>query len=465
MMRRAVAGVLALCAAEDPSTLTTSSPSLRVVADDQRSCAEEFEEFIRKFGKKYDSLEEKERRAAIFCQNLEFIKQRNSEGHNYTVGVTPFADMTTEEFRSSFGLPPESRNLSAIWGGLPEEAPLLRGTLGGPPDSVDWRRSGAVSVVQNQGHCGACWTFATAGAIEGAWKVAGGSLYTLSEQQLLDCADDTYHNSGCKGGNPMNAFVYVRDKGLCTARSYNYRAVQSGCQANSCTQVIPPGGVRGYRAVAHDSESALMEAVAQQPVSVAIDGDSVVFQLYTGGVITGDCFTKIDHGVLLVGYGNDGGTPYWIIKNSWGASWGEDGFGRLSRKAGGLVGECGILSDASYPVLNKGKVVPGTWDPDPGTVAGIIFAVICGCCVAGFMYSQLCARRNRRQPPLLASQPAQVQASRFSMPNPWARQAVTPAPAPSATAPYAAQPAASAPPQAPGRSGNSAPSRLLQQNK
>eukprot|EP00435_Cladocopium_sp_Y103_P073207 s64_g42.t1 len=252
---------------------------------DDRTCTEEFETFISKFGKEYETAEEKEKRMQIFCENLQWIRQRNSEGHNYTVGITPFADLSRKEFSSKYGLQKtNSTNISSIWGGLPlqTEDPLdttsnklLRGILG-VPDSVDWRSKGAVSVVQQQGKCGACWSFAANGAVEGAWKVYGGSLYTLSEQQLVDCAAADYGNDGCHGGNPYNAFIYARDHGLCTARSYTYQAAQGSCRASQCNLVIPVGGVRGPLAVQADDENAMMRAVAQQPVAVAIDGDDLV---------------------------------------------------------------------------------------------------------------------------------------------------------------------------------------------
>ncbi|CAK9008412.1 unnamed protein product [Durusdinium trenchii] len=194
----------------------------------------------------------------------------------------------------------------------------------------------------------------------------------------------------------------------------------------------------------------------------------------TSGILGGDCGAKLDHGVLLIGYGSSGGQNYWIIKNSWGVQWGENGFGRLARGVGGS-GECGILSDASYAVLDKGKVVPGTFDPDPGTVAALLFALLCACCVAVFIYTQFCKRRQRRDP--LLSQPTPQAPSTRVMPNPWAiclskaQQAVTPsvqrgvmtpsAPTPSGS--IVAQPVAAQPPaDAQARTGNSAQSRLLQ---
>jgi len=377
------------------------------------------------------------------------------------VGITPFVDLSPEEFRSSYGISEyyKTANASVVWGGLGEveEPPLLGASA--LPDAVDWRREGAVSVVQNQGHCGSCWSFATAGAVEGAWKVLGGDLYTLSEQQLVDCAGEAYHNLGCHGGNAINGFAYISQNGLCTARSYQYVAVQGSCRADSCQQVIPRGGVTDFRLVDHNNENALMQAVAQQPVAVAINGDSLVFQTYRGGIISQNCGTTLDHGVLLVGYGTDAGRTYWIIKNSWGVMWGEDGYGRLARGISG-PGECGILTQASYPILNRSKVVPGSFNLDPGTVAAIAFAALFGVGALVFCYSQFCKGRLRRQP-LLTPSPA-AQASPNAMPNPWAsRQAVTPAPAPSAPpAPVTGVPVVNATQV---RKGNSAASRILNQ--
>merc|ERR1712151_1072822 len=132
--------------------------------------------------------------------------------------------------------------------------------------------------------------------------------------------------------------------------SYPYKASQGECSTSSCKIAIPKGGVTGYKDVAADSEQALMSALNQQPVSIAIEADKSVFQLYHSGVLQGLCGASLDHGVLAVGYGTEDGKDYWLVKNSWGSSWGVNGFIKLLRGKGGS-GECGILSQASYPVV------------------------------------------------------------------------------------------------------------------
>merc|ERR1711959_259407 len=218
--------------------------------------------------------------------------------------------------------------------------------------SVDWSTHGAVTPPKNQGHCGSCWSFSVTGALEGAWQVATGKLVSLSEQEFVDC---DHVDGGCNGGLMDQGFSFATRNGLCTESSYPYHAKAGTCQQSSCTVGIPQGGVIGFKDVATDSMQALMSAVAQQPVSIAIEADQMSFQLYNGGVLSDYCGTRLDHGVLLVGYGTDG-KDYWKVKNSWGPTWGEQGYLRLFRGKGGS-GECGLLREPSFPVVAPSYVV------------------------------------------------------------------------------------------------------------
>merc|ERR1712228_407669 len=190
-------------------------------------------------------------------------------------GINQFSDLKAEEVVAGYtGLKPKS-----TWEGLPN---LGTHTYNGEAlaDSVDWTTKGAVTPVKNQGQYGSCWSFSTTGSIEGAWEIASGKLVSISEQQFVDC--DTV-DSGCNGGLMDNGFKYAEGNALCTEQSYPYNAKKSQCEKQKCTIAIPQGGVTGYKDVA-DSEQALMSALNQQPVSIAIEADKSVFQLYHSGV-------------------------------------------------------------------------------------------------------------------------------------------------------------------------------------
>jgi C1A family cysteine protease len=285
-----------------------------------------------------------------WIDNDKYIDLHNSNNATYTLGHNQFSGMDSEEFRSYLGFSgyvPMSNNLRSS-----------SNSVHSVPSSVNWVEKGAVTPVKNQGQCGSCWSFSTTGALEGAYYVKNGKLPSFSEQQLVDC-DNFQHGGkdhGCNGGLMDNAFNWIsKNGGLCTEEEYPYVSgttkTAGSCQT-SCT-LVDDSKIHSHVDVPKNSDSSMMEAVAQQPVAVAIEADQKDFQLYQSGVFTGSCGTKLDHGVLVVGYGTSNGEDYYLIKNSWGTTWGDNGYiyiGRGSQFNNGN-GQCGVLMQASYPLL------------------------------------------------------------------------------------------------------------------
>lgn len=221
---------------------------------------------------------------------------------------------------------------------------------------VDWVKRGAVTPAKNQGStCGDCWAFSTTGALEGAHFIATNKLVSLSEQELLDCANQTYGNQGCVGGRFFQAAKYVKQHGLCNETSYPYKGVQGTCKVDSigCKSLVT--GPTSVSFGPSHSESELFDVLVKEPVSIVIEADQKCFQFYKEGILTyKECPCgqggNLDHAVLLVGTGEVLGVGYWTVKNSWGETWGEKGFVRLERNVGSQgEGMCLLTLDASYP--------------------------------------------------------------------------------------------------------------------
>jgi len=218
---------------------------------------------------------------------------------------------------------------------------------------VNWVTAGAVTGVKDQGYCGSCWSFSTTGAIEGAYYNKYNTLTSFSEQYLVSC--DNRKNGGtdmgCNGGLMDSAFEWSEDHGVVTEASYPYTSGAEG-ENGDCLSTgtkVANAAPKSYTDVTPKSDSAMMSALNQQPVAIAIEADQVAFQLYSSGVFTADCGDSLDHGVLAVGYGTLDGTDYYLVKNSWGTSWGDNGYIYLERGVSQKTGQCGLLSEPSYP--------------------------------------------------------------------------------------------------------------------
>jgi len=294
-----------------------------------------FEEFKTTYGKVYLAAEE-EHRFKVFRSNLDFINNFDEKARGFSVKMNRFGDLSAEEFGAIY------RGTRFTKEYTPVESTVDVSDLAA---TVDWRTKGAVTGVKDQGQCGSCWSFSTTGSVEGAWFLAGHSLTSLSEQNLVDCSGNE-GNQGCNGGLMDQAFQYIIDnKGIDTEASYPYTAQDGTCSFSSSNVGAT---ISSFTDVSSGDENALMTAVNKQPVSVAIDASQSSFQFYSGGVYNEPACssTSLDHGVLAIGYGTDNGTDYWLVKNSWGTSWGLSGYIEMSRNANN---QCGIATSASYP--------------------------------------------------------------------------------------------------------------------
>jgi len=335
-----------------------------------------FDMYVKEFNKIYVSDVALQYHREVFNTNLEQIKQINaaySSGEiTFFAAVNKFADLKQDDMKRFKGLR-RSTGSSALLSELPH---INAADL---PASIDWRTKGAVTAVKNQGGCGSCWTFSTAETLESHIAVKTGKLLTFSEQQIVSCAKNPSKcggTGGCEGATQELAFNYTRDAGgISLESSYPYTGTDSPCDAS---KIKPVATIDGYVRLDSNNASQLMSAlVTQGPIAISLAASGLSFQLYGGGILSGNlCGWDIDHAVQAVGYGVENNVGYWIVRNSWGPGWGESGYVRIYREiapgkpeACGIdnspgdgdgcpdgpkkitvCGECGILSDSSYPV-------------------------------------------------------------------------------------------------------------------
>lgn len=298
-----------------------------------------FSNYIRQYNKQY-SDDELISRFSIFKDNVNKIEKHNRENHLWKMSINEFADLSADEFKIKYtGFNKPSYNL--------RRTKFMLDFTNDVPEEIDWTSKGAVTPVKDQGQCGSCWAFSTTGSVEGAYFISTGKLTSLSEQQLVDCAG-SYGNQGCNGGLMDYGFQYIQDNGICSESEYGYKASDDKCK--KCKSVTK---IESFVDVTPNSEKALQQAVSIQPISVAIEADQMSFQFYSSGVLTATCGTNLDHGVLVVGYGTLNGVDYWKVKNSWGSSWGQNGYILLARNIKSPSGQCGIAIQPSYPIINN----------------------------------------------------------------------------------------------------------------
>jgi len=305
-----------------------------VAAFTEKEYQDAFINWMKEHGRSYGS-EEFQYRFESFKWNMDYVEAWNAQGSSTVLGLNKLADLSNSEYQSLY----LGTRIS-----VPEES-IISEEYKPTAATVDWVAKGAVTGIKDQGQCGSCWSFSSTGGIEGITQIKTGKLVSLSEQNLMDCST-SYGNQGCNGGLMTSAFKYVvANKGIDTEASYPYETKDGTCRFKAANVGAT---ITGYKTIASGSETALTSAIDTQPISVAIDASHNSFQLYKSGVYYEKACSssRLDHGVLAVGYGTDGANDYFKVKNSWGTSWGVAGYIEMSR---GKSNNCGIATQAAYP--------------------------------------------------------------------------------------------------------------------
>ncbi|EAS07034.1 papain family cysteine protease (macronuclear) [Tetrahymena thermophila SB210] len=292
---------------------------------EQETVAQLWSLWKKTYHKRYADPDSEQYRIQVFSSNLDFIKQDTTG----TMGITKFFDLTDEEFQAIY-----LTEQDTLQEPVAEDIPI------DPSTNINWVTENKVTAVKQQGGCGSCWTFSATGALESALIIAGKAEQTidLSEQQLIDCCGASYGNLGCRGGNKDQAFRYVESNPITTEKNYPYQGQNGTCNQTKAAQT-PNYSISSYKQV-DASTKALAEALKVQPIAISVD--ATYFKYYTSGIYSKCNNNTHNHAVLLVGFQDDA----WIVKNSWGPEFGENGYIRL--KNGNT---CGVANIPYYPIV------------------------------------------------------------------------------------------------------------------
>lgn len=323
---------------------TYSSKTTPFLPSNSGDLLNEFHTWMIKYNKTYGSHEEFSKRYEIFCENYHRVNDFNSQTNkSHTLAMNFMADLTPKEAAAKYAKGHKHGDLEDALHPM-----ILQMDSSSLPSSVDWRKNNAVTPIKDQGHCGACWAFSTIVGIEGLYSIKNNhTLRNFSEQDLIECSHNG-NNGGCAGGDPGYGYDFIRMVGIETGEDYPF----TGSDLVKCHRNMSLFSyqIKGYVQVTPNDSDQLAAAVAQQPVSICIDGEQSDFLLYSGGIYKGEgCTTNLGHCLAIVGYDSENGVDYWIVKNSYGTDWGENGYIRMLKQSGTGPGICGLTLEALYP--------------------------------------------------------------------------------------------------------------------